>query len=327
MSESNHEVLKRWGEGDDTALSELANRLAATTGPTTYQARPIKRHRRTNAQVEQLEQQIYEVLLEDHPQSVRHVFYRMTDPRLPEPVEKSERGYAHVQDRMTKMRRSSVLEYGWITDATRRGYHTATYANAADALSAWQGHYRGNVWAAAEDYVEVWVESRSIAGVVQSTCEELAVSLYPSGGFTSLTLAHEAATYINYATSNGEKYATVIYIGDYDPAGVLIDRKIEEELRVHLHADVNLDFRRIAISPEQIEALDLPGKPRKVGERRAPHIKETVEAEAMPAAMMRDLLRTEIEHYLPAGALQAARVAEECERAQIRRLADMVRVA
>jgi hypothetical protein len=32
------------------------------------------------------------VLAADHPQSVRHCFYRMTDPRLPEPVEKSDRG-------------------------------------------------------------------------------------------------------------------------------------------------------------------------------------------------------------------------------------------
>ena len=88
---------------------------------TVYQARPIKRARRTKAQVEQLEEQIYDVLAEDHPQSVRHVFYRMTDPRLREPVEKSEHGYAQVQSRMTKMRRAGTILYGWITDATRRG--------------------------------------------------------------------------------------------------------------------------------------------------------------------------------------------------------------
>jgi hypothetical protein len=32
-----------------------------------------------------LARQIYEVLAADHPQSVRHLFYRMTDPRLEEP--------------------------------------------------------------------------------------------------------------------------------------------------------------------------------------------------------------------------------------------------
>jgi hypothetical protein len=68
-----------------------------------YRASTIKRkrieRRRTKADIEQLDRQICDVLKEDNPQSVRHIFYRMTDPRLAEPVDKSERGYRHVQDR------------------------------------------------------------------------------------------------------------------------------------------------------------------------------------------------------------------------------------
>lgn len=279
-----------------------------------YQARPIKRRRRTGAQVEQLEQQIHDELSTDHPQSIRHLFYRLTDPRLPEPVEKSDRGYTQVQHRVTLMRRAGLVPYGWITDATRRGYHTATYSSAADALRAWQGMYRADLWTGSEDYVEVWVESRSIAGIVERTCEELAVSLYPAGGFTSLTLAHQAAEYITYATRAGERHANIVYIGDFDPAGVLIDQKIEEEIRLHLGPSVGLDFRRIAITEQQILDLDLPTKPRKAGERRAPHVRETVEAEAMPAHLMRELLRSTIEQYLPPDALWAAQAAEQSER-------------
>jgi hypothetical protein len=55
-------------------------------------ASPIRRRRRTGSQIDQLERQIIEILEEDHPQSVRHVFYGLTDPRLPEPVEKTELG-------------------------------------------------------------------------------------------------------------------------------------------------------------------------------------------------------------------------------------------
>src|SRR5688572_19175242 len=145
------------------------------------------RERRTKDRVGQLRSQIYEVLEADHPQSVRHAFYRMTDPRLPEPVEKSDRGYAQVQDRITKMRRARLIPYNWITDATRRGYRTPTYRDASEFLRAWQGLYRADLWAGAEHYVEVWCESRSIAGIIEGTCRELAVSLYPAGGFTSLT--------------------------------------------------------------------------------------------------------------------------------------------
>lgn len=70
----------------------------------------LKRIRRTDAQLEQLDAQIIAILKEDHPQSVRHVFYRMTDPRLPEPVEKSDKGYRHVQERCVKLRRAGEAE-------------------------------------------------------------------------------------------------------------------------------------------------------------------------------------------------------------------------
>ena len=82
-----------------------------------YEAGPLKRKRRTNAQIEQLDRQIYDVLSVDHPQSVRHVFYRMTDPRLPEPVDKSDKGYELVQRRCVQMRRDGRLKYSWIAAA------------------------------------------------------------------------------------------------------------------------------------------------------------------------------------------------------------------
>jgi hypothetical protein len=287
-----------------------------------YRARTIKRSRRTKGQTEQLDSQILGVLMSDHPQSVRHVFYRMTDPRLPEPVEKSERGYRHVQNRCVHLRRSGRLPYHWITDATRRGYFTPTYRSAADFLRSVTSHYRADLWQQAGHYCEVWVESRSIAGVIQDVCEELAVSLYPAGGFTSISLAYLAAQYINAEAE--DKPVSIFYIGDYDPAGVLIDVAIERELREHLDQDIELDFQRIGITAEQIEEYDLPTKPRKLLDRRSLHIESTVEAEAMPAGTLRELLRENIEDLLPYDALEVAKVAEASEREHIERMAELL---
>jgi hypothetical protein len=284
-----------------------------------YGTRAIRRERRTRARVEQLDNQIIEVLVEDHPQSIRHVFYRMTDPRLPEPVEKSDRGYRHVQHRLCELRRAGQVPYGWITDTTRRGYFVDTYRSAGDFLHNVAGLYRADLWNQTGYYVEIWVESRSVAGVIQRECKELAVSLYPAGGFASWTLAYEAAENIN-AGHDGRK-VIIFYIGDYDPAGVLIDVSIEQELRKHLDADVDLHFERIGITAEQIAEHELPTKPRKEGDKRSPHIKATVEAEALPAYLMRELVRSNIEALLPPHALAVARAAEESEQDSIRALA------
>ena len=55
----------------------------------------------------------------------------------------------------------------------------------------------------------------------------------------------------------------------------------------------------IGINSDQIELYDLPSKPRKLGDRRSVEVTHTVEAEAMPAATMRQIVVEAIEGYLP----------------------------
>jgi hypothetical protein len=287
-----------------------------------------KRRRRTNAEIGRMRETMLAILEHDHPQSVRHVFYRMTNPRLDCAVEKSETGYRHVQYQLSEMRKHGLLHYGWIVDATRRGYFVTTFDSASDFVRRMAGLYRADAWRDAEAYVEVWAESRSIAAVVQDDCQELGVSLYPSGGFASLTLLFDAAGQIADEVEGTDKTIEIAYIGDYDPAGVLIDKDIEAKLREHLaKADVKnlLSFHRLAITRQQIEQHDLPTKPRKAGDQRARHVEWTVEAEAMPAQVLRALLRETVEAFMPPGALSTARVAEQSEQAFLRRWADTLR--
>ena len=297
-----------------------ASKPSATTPPGLYGAGTIKRFRMTAADVEQVQRQILAVLETDRPQSIRHIFYRMTDPRLPLPIPKTEKGYRQVQRRLVEMRRAGLIPYGWISDTTRRGYHVSTFSDAGDLITRFAGLYRADLWRDVDSHVEVWCESRSIAGVIEDTCEDLAVSLYPAGGFASLTFVYDAAQAIR-RTGKGE--AVIVYVGDYDPAGVLIDQKIIEELRGHLPFR-GITLRRIAVTEEQIEQYGLPTKPRKDGDMRRLDILETVEAEAMPAETLRRMLRAEIESYLPANALHAIQIAEQSERQGLEKIGEII---
>lgn len=290
------------------------------TGAKSYGASTIKRPRRTSAQIGQLDSQIIAVLKEDHPQSVRHVFYRMTDPRLPEPVEKSDRGYRHVQARCVTLRRSGKIPYGWFSDLSRRGYFTSTFDSPFDFVERMASLYRSDLWATSEYRCEVWAESRSIASVLLDDCNELAVDLYPCGGFSSLSFVHEAA--VQHNNSGDLRPLKVFYIGDYDPAGVLIDQSLQRELRLHLDDDIPLEFERIGINLEQVEQYDLPTKPRKESDTRSQQVAFTVEAEAMPAKILRGLLREKVESLLPENALAVSKIADESERAFLVSMAD-----
>ena len=289
---------------------------------TALSAGVVKRDRRTKERMLTLDRQILDVLREDHPQSIRHVYYRITDPRLAEPVPKTDKGYKQVQARCTVLRRNGSLPYGWLVDSTRRGYHVNTFNGKADFLRRMKGLYRADLWEFADHYCEVWAESRSIAGVIQADCDELAVSLYPCGGFSSITLCYEAAENINVLVD--DKPVTIFYVGDYDPAGVLIDVALERELRHHLRSDVQLDFRRIGITEQQVLEMDLPRNARKATDKRSSHVTYTVEAEAMPAKLMRELVRSHIESLLPEHALAQAKLVEAEERKGLEILAGVM---
>ena len=277
------------------------------------------RLRRTKAEIAAIDALILAILLADHPQSIRHLFYRLTDPTGPVSVPKDITGYEVVRRRCTVLRRVGTLPYSWLVDATRRGYHVATFDGAGDLIERFAGLYRVNVWEDADCHVEVWTESRSIAGVVEADCGRLGVSLYPCGGFASLSLAYQAAEGIRHAARG--RPVRIVYVGDYDPAGVLIDQSVMAELRGHLPG-LDIEEVRIAITADQ--ARNLPSKPRKAGDRRRMDIAATVEAEAMPAGRLRALLRSTVESFMPAGALEAARAVEASERGGLRALAALV---
>ena len=283
--------------------------------------RVATRARWTRQDLAQLDAQIVAALEADNPQSVRHVFYLMTDPRLSAPVEKDHNGYRRVQRRILALRRSGAVPYRWVADATRTGFHVDTWAGAADFLEDVAALYRRDLWADVPTLVELWAESRSIASVLRADAHKRAISLYPTSGFTSVSLAYDAAVSARDAIRYGGKEGLhIVYVGDWDPAGLIIPETLLAELQGHLGEDrVTLD--RVAITAEQIQQFDLPAKPRKATERRRPDVAETVEAEAMPAGILRRIVREAVEQFLPQGALEAARVAEEDERNAILSLA------
>src|SRR5829696_5472538 len=127
-------------------LENATNGVPVQVQTRIYRAGTIKRQRRTKERLGQLDRQIMDVLAEDAPQSVRHVFYRMINPRFPEPVEKSDQGYRHVQHRLLQLRRSGAVPYRAITDATRRGFHVSTFDGAGDFMRRMSGLYRADMW-------------------------------------------------------------------------------------------------------------------------------------------------------------------------------------
>ena len=268
------------------------------------------RKRRTKAQIGELHRVILEFCAAHHPVGARQVYYHARNV-LPDLVGDLEKDYKNLDKQLVNLRETGRLPYGWIADGTRTGYWADTHASPEAFVRAAASAYRYDLWGAAgvnDRTVEVWCESRGLAGSLRGLCREFGVSLFPCGGWTGKTGPYEAAE--DYA---GYRTATVLYCGDHDPAGVGIENDLAAELRGHasrLSPPVSVAVRRVLVTPEQIHDMNLPQRFRKKGEKRRPDILRCTDAEAIPVDAARRIVREAIASYLPDGALEYARLME-----------------
>ena len=271
-----------------------------------------QRQRRTPEERDALRAAIYAVAETDHPVSIRHIFYRMVTQNL---VEKSDRGYQQLQKVTVDMRRALALPYHWIEDSSRQAYWNSGYAGLGDYAQAAASLYRRDYWDNTDTLVEVWCESRSLAGVLGQVCREYVVPLFPSGGFASLSFLYQAAGHIQRSERAN---AVILYVGDYDQAGVLIDRSIEKDLRGFLvDWPGELRFERLAVNDDQIDRMRLPTRPPKPSDKRSQEVTRAVEAEAIPAPAMREIVSAALQGLIPERVLTVEKLIEEQERGDI----------
>jgi hypothetical protein len=129
-------------------------------------------------------------------------------------------------------------------------------------------------------------------------------------GYASLSFLHSAAEYIGSID-----VPTYIYhLGDFDPSGVNAGEKIEETLK-EMAPDAEIHFRRIAVTPHQIRAMELPTRPTKKTDSRAKGFGDiSVELDSIPPKDLRRLVEMVIEYHLPRRQFEILKVAEESER-------------
>jgi hypothetical protein len=283
-----------------------------------YGTSPTRRLRRTREEMAEIRRGIFTVLSDDHPMTVRQVFYQLVSRGA---IEKTEAAYkATVCRLLVEMRRASQIPFGWIADNTRWMRKPRTYSSVEDALRSTARFYRRAVWDELAVYTEVWLEKDALAGVLMEETEVWDVPLMVTRGYPSLTYLHEAAEQIEAQA----KPTYLYYFGDYDPSGVDITRFVEKGLR-ELAPDAEISFERVAVTPEQIEAWSLPTRPTKTSDTRSRSFSgDSVEVDAIPPVDLRALVRDRIERHVDPSRLEHLATVEDEERKILEMFADRV---
>lgn len=277
-----------------------------------YRSTPItpsgRRRRRTLAEIDTIRGAIYTTLMEDHPMTVRQVYYQLVSRGV---IGKTEAEYKQTVCRLlTQMRKHHQVPFDWIADNTRWMRKPHTYDSLGEMLRITRDTYRRALWSNQDVYVEVWLEKDALSGVVIQETDPWDVPLMVTRGYPSLSFLHSAAE----AISQQDKPAYLYYLGDWDPSGLDIPKKVEAGIREYAPL-VDLHFERIAVTHEQIESFNLPTRPTKQSDSRARRFKgESVEVDAIPPARLRELVRRCIKQHVDTDAFTAMQVAEESER-------------
>jgi hypothetical protein len=274
--------------------------------PELYTPRPIKRNRRSAADMTAIKDAIVDVLREDNPATVRGVFYRVAARGL---VAKTEAEYKGTIGRLlVEMRINGEVPWEWISDATRWLHRPPVKQSMEQALQDAAMTYRRDLWRDQNVDVQIWVEKNTIAGILVGEAFPWQVPVYPSIGFSGVgalqAMAREMA-----ATG---KPTHIYYFGDFDKAGVDIDRA--SAARLHQFApDAEIHFTRVTVLEEQIARWNLPTRPSKAtGPRFASE--QSVDVDAVPTRILQALVRDCIERHVDPVALRRNQVIEQAER-------------
>jgi hypothetical protein len=279
-----------------------------------YGTSTIKRTRRTRAEIEALENAIYEVVVAERPCTIRGVFYRITSKGL---VPKTEPGYRQVQNRVLVMRRRGDLPYGWISDGTRWRIRPKTFSGISRALENAALSYRRALWDDQDVHLEIWSEKDAIRSVIHPVTAEFDVPLMVARGFASESFLWETAQEI----IDDGKPAVIYQLGDHDPSGVAAWEHTQRRL-TEFAPGVDFQFERLAVTPAQIIAYNLPTRPTKTTDSRAGSFAgESVEVDALPSTILRHLVQEAIEFWVDDLALRVTKIAEESEREVLHRIA------
>jgi hypothetical protein len=289
--------------------------------------------------------------------TLRQLYYQFVARGL---VPNGQLSYKRIGDTLTDARYDGAFPPDWLEDrgrevtdgqATRR--IPAVVRLDKDAVSMLHAIPRALVevdrWIDQPWYVSAWVEKEALAGVFEEPCKRLGVSLFPCRGYPSVSalwdwlkkaraacdpaLRRTAYNYPGGAEVVQHHWGTalrcvVLYWGDHDPDGLEIPESAERNLRRLMllgGEEIDLTFRRVALTPEQIEEYQPPPFPAKeTSSRFDAYVRRTGlhdawELDALEPRVLRSLIEDTVGEYWDEAIHEAAVQEERHHRAALAR--------
>lgn len=263
------------------------------------------------------------------PMTARQIFYRLVGQYE---YAKTEKAYKRLCEILVRARRAQLINFGDIRDdgtviAGGGGFESTESAWATIGYIA--KDFTLNRMVNQPHHIELWCEAAGMVPMLENAVSEWNVSVYSTGGFSSVTVTHQIAQRVAHKSSEEGKDTVFLHIGDYDPSGVSIYNSMDEDISSFLYGYGKFGkfaAYRVALTEEQVIDLDIPTAPPKYTDTRSANWEgETAQCEAIPPDILTKMARDAVEQYIDMEALAEREGQEADGRAQMRdKLEDVI---
>jgi hypothetical protein len=251
------------------------------------------------------------------PLTNRQIFYILvgSDEGYP----KTEQAYARLCEYLNRARRAHMIPFSAIRDDGTQATGGPGWDSPAQwwrSIRRYASGYQHDLTDGQPYHAELWVEAGGMVPQAAAVAGDYGITTYSAGGFNGLTDKYETAERL----ASQDRPSIVLHCGDYDPSGLSIIDALAEDvtaLAEGISLDAAVEFRRIVVTPEQIERYSLPSAPQKATDNRGEWMDSTVQAEALPPDVLAAEIREAIEAITDEEALLAARELGDTERQEI----------
>ena len=112
-------------------------------------------------------------------------------------------------------------------------------------------------WALQPNIVEVWVEKEALSKTLEAWLSDKSIKIRVNRGYSSWTFIYNNVQELGGILANHDKIV-ILYLGDHDPSGLDIDRFLNMALDQFGIAPDQVEFRRFALTQDQINRYNLP---------------------------------------------------------------------
>jgi hypothetical protein len=252
--------------------------------------------------------------------TVRQLFYQFVARTF---IENTQSEYKRLADHISNARDGGKIDWDAIEDRTRHFNVMYGWLDPAHRIRSAAESYREDLWLRQYHHVEVWIEKEALLGIIEDICEQLRVPYCAHRGSASSSFVHQAGKRLAGICRQGRK-PVVLHLADHDPTGIHMTDDLRE--RLSLYARTPIEVRRIALTLTQARPLP-PNTAKEDDSRYDAYVaqfgfEDCWELDALPPDVLVDLIRTNVEQLMDAGAWNAARRREARNRKLITRVAD-----